>query len=207
MNTTVTSPAVDPRIAFFDRLAPQWDNQPEVQARTAERLRELREVLGLRPGIELLEVGCGTGQITGLLAEWVSPGQVTAVDFSPAMLAQARAKGIAAEFCALDICLEAPATAAFNVVLCFQAFPHFRQPVAALKSMARSLKADGRLIILHFAGSAQINLFHQQTGGEIVGDRLPGETEWSGLMAAAGLRLDHCEDRPDLLRVEARLAG
>ncbi len=197
-------PVLDPRIPFFDHHAPKWDADAGARAQTLSRLGGLRERLGLEPGTSVLEVGCGTGQITGLLAAWVHPARVTAVDFSSAMLAQARAKGIDADFLELDICAASPGAAAFDVALCFHSFPHFRDPAAALGSIARSLKPAGRVLILHLAGSEQINAFHRQAGAAVAADLLPARNGWPVLLAPAGLRLDACEDQPDLLWVEAR---
>lgn len=202
---TTSDKSADPRIAFFDAHAGHWDEDPAAQARVRERLCELRPLLGVRPGADLLEVGCGTGQITDLLAAWVHPGRVTAVDFSAAMLARARAKGIAAEFCEADICRAPPAERAFDLALCFQSFPHFRDPGAALRHLAAALRMGGRLLILHLAGCAEVNAFHQQVGGVVSADRLPAPAEWPARLAGTGLTLTRCEDRPDLFLIEAEL--
>lgn len=194
----------DPRIAFFNAHAPTWDQTGPDPAATLRRLGELEARLGLRPGQDLLEVGCGTGQITGWLAERVRPGRVVAADFSPAMLAQARARGVAAEFVHLDICGDEPMSRAFDVVLCFHAFPHFRDPVAALRHIARHLRPDGVLLVLHLAGSAPLNAFHRQVGGPVGHDQLPPATAWPALLAPAGLTLTEAEDREDLFLVKAR---
>lgn len=122
----------DPCIAFFDRHAPTWDTNGPDPFATLRRLRELNGRLGLRAGQAVLEAGCGTGQITRWLADAVKPGKVVAADFSPAMLAQARARGVEAEFVLIDICCEEPWGRQFDVVLCFHSFPHFRDPAAAL---------------------------------------------------------------------------
>lgn len=53
-----------------------------------------RTVLGERRYRSILEIGCGTGKNTGLLAR--IGDEVHAIDFSEGMLAQARAKGFGA---------------------------------------------------------------------------------------------------------------
>jgi ubiquinone/menaquinone biosynthesis C-methylase UbiE len=45
----------------------------------------------LRPGLDLLDVGCGPGTITVDLAARVAPGRVVGLDVSPAPLGEARA--------------------------------------------------------------------------------------------------------------------
>ena len=53
--------------------------------------RRLFEDAGIRPGMKLLEVGCGAGDVALLLAELVGPaGAVVGVDNNPAILETAR---------------------------------------------------------------------------------------------------------------------
>jgi ubiquinone/menaquinone biosynthesis C-methylase UbiE len=88
------------------------------------------------------------------------PSRVVAADFSPAVLAQARGRGWDAEFVLMDICRNASADRQFDVVFCFHSFPHFRDQKAALRQIARHLKAGGQLLVVHLVGSEQLNEFH-----------------------------------------------
>ena len=197
--------ATDPRIAFFDQHAPTWDQTGPDPAATLRRLQELNGRLELRAGLEVLEVGCGTGQITRWLADLVKPGKVVAVDFSPAMLAQARARGVDADFVLMDICREEPVERQFDVVLCFHSFPHFRDQAAALRQIARLLKPGGQLLVLHLVGSAQLNGFHDRVGGPVGHDHLPPAPQWPDLLRPLGLQVTEDVDREDLFLVKARL--
>src|SRR5216110_3547151 len=49
----------------------------------------------LRPGMRLLDVGCGPGSITRGLAERVAPGEVIGIDLSRETLAAARDEAVA----------------------------------------------------------------------------------------------------------------
>jgi len=199
------APATDPRVVFFDHHAPTWDRTGPDPAVILRRLRELNGRLGLRAGQDLLEVGCGTGQITGCLAETVKPGKVVAADFSPAMLAQARARGVDAEFVLLDICREEPVEHRFDVVLCFHSFPHFRDPAAALRQIKRYLKPGGQLVVLHLVGSAPLNAFHHKIGGPVGHDCLPAASLWPDLVRPSGLRITEAVDGENLFLVKAEL--
>jgi SAM-dependent methyltransferase len=194
---------LDPRIAFFDHQAPTWDTCGPDPVATVRRLRELEGRWGLRHGQDVLEVGCGTGQITGWLIETVKPGKVVAADFSSAMLKQARARGLAADFRLMDICVEQPVAEQVDVVFCFHSFPHFRDQAAALRQMARWLRTGGRLTVLHLTGSGALNAFHQQVGGPVGQDRLPPAHEWPALIAPAGLRLVEIDDSDGLFLMQA----
>lgn len=194
----------DPRIAFFDNLAPHWDSAGQDAVQTVRRLDEVVEMLDLRPPLDLLEVGCGSGQITAWLASRVAPGRVVAVNFAEAMLEQARRKNVPAEFRRADVCAGDWEAEVFDVVFCFHAFPHFRDPPTAVRNMAGALRPDGRLIVIHLASRAQINAFHDAVGGAVAGDHLPARGDWEELLSAAGLRMDRWLDRDDLFFLEAR---
>ena len=56
-----------------------------------QTIREAIRSLNLTPGSQGLDVGCGIGNITALLAEAITPnGHVTGVDISPEMVLLAR---------------------------------------------------------------------------------------------------------------------
>ncbi len=196
-------PTPDPRIAFFDELAPRWDRDGQSPCETVERVSGLADHLAIKLGHDVLEVGCGTGQLTGWLAEQAGPGKVVAVDFSPAMVARAQAKGISAEFRVADACRDDLGTDCFDVVLCFHSFPHFRDQKAALRNLARAMKPGGRLMVMHLAGSAAINAFHAGVEGAVSVDHLPVGDEWPPLLAAAGLRRVSLIDTDDLFLLTA----
>ncbi len=193
----------DPRRHYFEELAPRWDVDGQDPGGTVERLEALADQLQLQPGMDLLEVGCGTGQITGWLAARVAPGQVVAVDFAEAMLAQARRKQLAAEFRRADVCRDPLGQRCFDVVLCFHSFPHFRDQAAALRNLASALRPGGRLMVMHLAGSAQINAFHDEVGGAVAGDHLPSCADWECLLAQAGLQIRQFLDHDDLFLLVA----
>ena len=148
-------------------------------------------------------MGCGTGQLTGWLADQVSPGRVIAIDFAQAMIDQARRKKLPAEFRRADVCCDDLGEGSFDVALCFHSFPHFRDPIAAVRNLSRALRIGGRLLVMHLAGSDQINAFHGQVGGVVGGDRLPERSAWQPLLADADLELQHCVDRDGLFLLAA----
>jgi len=195
--------APDPRIAFFDDHAPRWDDDPDDVARTLQRLETARRRLGLRPGQDVLELGCGTGRLTDWLVRTVHPGRVVAADFSPAMLARARARGVAADFRLMDICDGAVTEGAFNVVFCFNAFPHFRDQHGALQNIRRLLRPGGELIVLHLMGCHQVNEFHARLSAPVCHDLLPMPDIWPQALVRAGLQLVSLTDEPHLFLLKA----
>jgi ubiquinone/menaquinone biosynthesis C-methylase UbiE len=55
-----------------------------------EKILEELKLMPLHPGMEVLDVGCGTGAVTRILAEKVSPGKVIGIDLSQERLSVAR---------------------------------------------------------------------------------------------------------------------
>lgn len=195
----------DPRIAFFDRLAATWDDEEQNSAETIRRLEELTDLLALRSGENLLEVGCGTGQLTGWLAERVRPGRVAAIDFSPQMVQKASAKA-GGPFRVADVCQDDLGQSEFDIALCFHSFPHFRDQPRALRNLARCLKPDGRLIVMHLVGRDAVNAFHGNLGGAVGTDFLPADDQWGAWLTTAGMKIIKTIDRQDLFFLRADLS-
>jgi SAM-dependent methyltransferase len=201
-------PHTDPRVDFFDHHAPAWDSYGPPQETTLARLELLRPSLGLGPGQDVLEVGCGTGQTTGWLAHAVAPGRVTAVDFSPRMLEQARTRSVAATFRCADVCTDDLGAACFDAAFCLHVAPHFRDRAAAVRNLSRALRPGGRLIVLHLIGRQAVNHIHAHAGGPVAGDSLPAPTVWRELWRATALQEVLAIDQDDLfLMIAAKAAG
>ncbi|AKN15636.1 class I SAM-dependent methyltransferase [Mycobacterium haemophilum] len=96
----------------------------------------------LKPGLSVLDVGCGPGTITADLAARVAPGSVTAVDQFDDALNAARAEAQQrnlpnVSFATADVHrLDFPDDA-FDVVHAHQVLQHVDNPVAALREMRR----------------------------------------------------------------------
>ncbi|MFD3493051.1 class I SAM-dependent methyltransferase [Streptomyces sp. NPDC058690] len=102
----------------------------------------------LRPGMAVLDVGCGPGTITADLAALVAPGPVTAVDTTEEILDEAAE--VAAErgldnieFTTADVHeLDFPDDS-FDVVHAHQVLQHVGDPVQALREMRRVCRPGG----------------------------------------------------------------
>jgi len=102
----------------------------------------------LRPGMSLLDVGCGPGTITVDLADRLRPGVVTAVEPTPAALALARdeaaRRGTAnVAFAVADVRALGFPDGTFDVVHAHQVLQHVADPVGALREMRRVCRPGG----------------------------------------------------------------
>ena len=103
----------------------------------------------LRPGLDLLDVGCGPGTITVDLARLVAPGRVIGIDRASEVLAQASAhasgQGVSIDLRVGDVyALQFP-DASFDVVHAHQLLQHLSDPVRAMAEMRRVLRRGGLL--------------------------------------------------------------
>ncbi len=102
----------------------------------------------LRPGMRLLDVGCGPGSITRGLAARVAPGQVVGLDLSRETLELARrdaaARGLDNLRYQEGSVYELPfRDGSFDVAYAHQVFQHLRERGAALGEMLRVLRPGG----------------------------------------------------------------
>ena len=143
---------------YFDSLADKWDDFKECDDKT---LLELLKRAGVKKGDRVLDVGCGTGVITGLLRD-LSNNPVVGVDVSNGMLSVARKKYAGDEkvsFIHSDI-LALEDDKLYDALVIYNAYPHILD-VAALRDKAYSLLRDGgRLIIVHSIGRGELNKHH-----------------------------------------------
>ena len=102
----------------------------------------------LRPGLDLLDVGCGPGTITADLARLVAPGRVVGVDRSAEVLEEAaRNAAPALEYRTGDVYrLDLP-DGSFDVVHAHQVLQHLSDPAAAVAEMRRVLRPGGLLAV------------------------------------------------------------
>ena len=102
----------------------------------------------LKPGMSLLDCGCGPGAITFGLADAVAPGRVVGADIEPAMIEQATRlaaeEGIQnVEFKVGDIYDLPFEDGEFDVVFSHSVTEHLSDPVRALRELHRVAKPGG----------------------------------------------------------------
>ena len=109
----------------------------------AERLIE---AVGIREGARVLDVACGTGAVTRLVADRVGEGgSVVGLDLNESMLAVARRQRDDVEWRRGDAGELPFPDDAFDVVTCQAGLMFFPDPEDALREMARVVKPDGAI--------------------------------------------------------------
>ncbi|MBT3262168.1 class I SAM-dependent methyltransferase [Candidatus Woesearchaeota archaeon] len=106
-------------------------------------------LIGNVKGKQVLDLGCGTGRYSVLLAK--RGAIVTAIDFSEEMIevAKTRAKkeGVRINFIVLDIRKKLPVLEKFDLILSMLVLNHFKHPNLILNKVNKALKLGGEYII------------------------------------------------------------
>jgi SAM-dependent methyltransferase len=113
--------------------------------------RRLAEML--RPGMSVLDVGCGTGAITRGIAERVGPeGRAVGVDAKESFIETAKSRHAGVANLAFEIgdVYQLSYRDVFDVVAAARVLQWLADPVAALRSIACAVKIGGRLVILDY---------------------------------------------------------
>lgn len=181
--------------AAFDALAPRWDSMKPDEAFAAGAGRGLA-LLGGLSGLDVVDLGCGTGRLARTLLPLLGEGSVVGVDFSAAMIEQASRGGTDPRLrwlCA-DVAATGFGSASADLVLCFDSFPHFPDGPAALGEIARWLRPSGRFLLWHDIGRDHLADVHRRAGPPVDADVLPPVGLLAALAEEAGLFVEKAEE-------------
>ena len=165
---------------YFDNLANDWDS---FQDCPEDVKRALLERSGISRGARVLDVACGTGAITSILHD-LTGERVKGVDLSGEMIKVAKRKFAGcdwAEFEHTDFLhmsedvYQNKQGEAFDMIVIYNAYPHFLD-VDALRDKAYAvLKQGGKLVIVHSISREALNSHHKQHADHV--SRMIGSPE------------------------------
>jgi ubiquinone/menaquinone biosynthesis C-methylase UbiE len=172
--------------AFFNDRADIWDEN--IAENDTTKLEWMAERLRLQSGMNVLDVGTGTGVFLPYILSRIGiSGSIVALDIAEEMLKKAQAKDFGkyieyrnAEV--IDIPLD---SGIIDCVICYSSFPHFRNKPKALREMRRVMKNGGSLLICHTSSRAHINKIHSQLP-DVKEDLLPDREEMRSLLEEVG---------------------
>lgn len=149
--------------------------------------------LDLRGDARVLDAGCGSGRVTEMLLERFPDGRVVALDGSPAMLEEARARlarfGDRVEYVVADLRGPLPIDEPVDAILSTATFHWIHDHAALYRNLAAVIRPGGQLVAQYGGGenTASIRRVLATIGDGWTGDTFfawPDETRrW---LAAAG---------------------
>jgi len=138
---------------YWDDLASSFDDEPDHGLRDSLVLEAWTELLKTwipAANATILDIGCGTGSLSVILARLGHT--VTGIDLSPSMISLARTKaaayGLEIEFHIMDASHVQFAEHQFDVILCRHLLWALSEPEQVLQRWIKLLKPGGRLILI-----------------------------------------------------------
>lgn len=149
-------------------------------------------MLPLEPASHVLDIGCGSGVSTRLLAERAHAGLVVGLDYAPTMVRQARRTNAAAiragrvavvhgSVAALPF-----AGALFDVACAIETFYFWPQPLACLRDLRCALKPGGMLAITLELSKEAADQQRAASEAQTFGVPLYSGAALEGMLQAAG---------------------
>lgn len=188
------------KVTFFDAVSQDWDKQLDLPALHQSLLKELKH-FGIQPDEQVLEIGCGTGNLTQALLETLGPsGRVTALEISMRMLERAQNKiGVdepRVRWQVADAAHPLPFhDASIDRIMFYQVWPHFGCHETVLRHCLPVLKPGGKLHIWHTDSREAVNKHHAQSKhAAIAKDVLPPAEEVAQLLEKAGLKVSEATE-------------
>lgn len=162
--TTAESAEVVPSTARIRPLyfmdSPTEGDRLELKT-NAEHVKDQLRRIGLHSRMKALDIGCGSGAVTRVMAQLAAPAHVTGVDASGERLAQARSLARGAGYAETLTFIEGVATAlpfeneTFDFTHARMVFQYAPDPMVILAEMARVTKAGGLIAIADLDGQIE----------------------------------------------------
>lgn len=143
---------------FFDNLAPKWDSLEIIKD---EHIIDLFKQIGINKSDKILDAGCGTGRVTYLLHSF-SEADVVGIDISSNMIEIAKEKyknDSYANFICDDF-MTCHFENKFDLIVIYNAFPHFLDVNKLSLAMEDNLNEDGKFAIVHSLGRTTLQDVH-----------------------------------------------
>jgi len=145
------------RSGLFDRWSAVYD-RPRFQNATYRPVHDavLARLTGTQPEV-VLDLGCGTGQLTRRLTEQFPDAEVVGIDYSVGMLAEASNRvGNRANLVRADAQYVPFRSASTDVVVCTESFHWYSDQRRALEELAAVLRPSGQLVIASIAAVTDV---------------------------------------------------
>ncbi len=143
---------------FFNNCASSWD---DYETKTDDEILDLLKKIKIKENDKILDVGCGTGRITSLL-HILNKNNVIGIDLSNKMIEIARIKYKGSNYAKFVIgdFLKYDFDHKFDVIVVYNAYPHFLKPKLLNKALLKNLNDSGKFALIHSLSRAELSRVH-----------------------------------------------
>jgi ubiquinone/menaquinone biosynthesis C-methylase UbiE len=141
----------------FDAEASKWTERFEHEGRAIyDKRMAILDAMGLKPGMDVADIGAGSGLITRLIAQRVAPGGTAyGVDIAKNMIDHITQTAKEEHITNLKAVLGDPhspklAPGSVDVVCIIDSYHHFEFPADMLAEIKKALRPDGVLMLIDF---------------------------------------------------------
>ncbi|MBY0587959.1 class I SAM-dependent methyltransferase [bacterium] len=168
-------------------LGADWLDRAEREQE--EEPTKLVEILKLDPGLEVADIGAGTGYLSFRLAEGVGPqGKVYAVDIQPEMLDIIRERMKERSISNVEPIQGTEKDPklppeSVDLIIMVDVYHEFEYPYEMTVAMHRALRPGGRLVFVEYRRedpNVPIKLVHKMTQKQVIDEMKPHDLRWVG---------------------------
>lgn len=183
-------------VRFFDALALRWDEQHDQKTLSTEFAAGLTK-FGVEAHEHILDVGCGTGNLTAAIIRCLSPsGRVTAIDLSSVMIRVAQAKVIDSRITWVCGAIERLAIEreTLDRIICYSVWPHLTDNKLVGLLFQQWLKPGGKLHIWHSISRSAVNKIHAEVSAAVNDHLLSPAAQTISLLESQGYAIEETQD-------------
>ncbi len=168
-------------------LGADWLERPEREEE--ERPGKLVKILKLDEGLEVADIGAGTGYISFRMAKAVGPeGKVYAVDIQPEMLDIIRERAQKRKITNVEPVLGTATDpklpeSSVDLILMVDVYHEFEFPYEMTEAMVKALRPGGRIVFVEYRledPNVPIKLVHKMTEKQVLLEMKPHPLRWVG---------------------------
>lgn len=141
----------------FDADIAQWTDRFEHEGRAIyDKRYDILDQLALKPGMDVADIGAGSGLISRLIAQRIGPeGTVYAVDIAKNMVDYIAKTSKEQGLTNIKAVLGDPkspklAPSSVDTICIIDAYHHFEYPAEMLADIKKALRPDGTLVLIDF---------------------------------------------------------
>ena len=172
-------------IKFFDIHSATWDENME---KDDNKMNEILDAAKITSGKSVLDIACGTGVMIDYYIER-NVSKITGVDISKKMIEIAKDKFKKYDF--IDFLCEDAEEYHFknqyDCAMVFNAFPHFSNPEALIKNLAKATKSGGTVTVAHDRGRKDLDNHHKSVQASKISNGLISENALEEIFKSLGL--------------------